>query len=261
MKKAVLFSVFMATVATAADVPSDIFEIGGNLALRFDSNIYKNNSAIDYSLNNSSVYPFIGDFKNDSGVNIGVGHRFSGRRADYGVLIKYAFRSSGEEVGTRLVYNDNSPASSYEVANKGFVREHDVTLCFRLSPSFFPYDWMHIKNLYVDLGVGVSTVVYDFEYASRSVHMLSDKYYYIGPGDVFGDVSSRKIVRSGLIGDIGIGYKFPIHETIDVTVRSDFNLGKIQDIKGVSGDLIHEGPNVNGMVLSVGLIKSFKSIF
>lgn len=261
MKRALLFVTLIVGVSGAEEQSFDLFEIGGNMAFRLDQEIYKDNTGISYSDNAGSVFPIMGDFKNDLGLNLGIGHTFSGRRADYGFLLKYYYRSSSEQEGARLVTTAGGSTLPRETVSSGFLREHDVLMTFRISSLIFPYDFMHLKNLYVDLGAGVSTVVYDYETGSRSVHFLNEDYYYIGPGDIFGPVTERKTSRSGLVFNVGLGYNIPLQETLDLTLRSDMLFGKIQNIEDNSGGMVHEGPNVHSLMLSVGLVKHFRSSF
>jgi hypothetical protein len=258
MKRVLLLSaVLVVVVAQAVEKPHDIFEIGGNLAYRLDQGMYKDNTAVSYSASNGSVFPVMGDYKSDYGLNFGVGHMFSGHRADYGVIFKYYYRSSSEQDGLRL---DSGMSASKEVVNWGYLREHDLLMTFRISSLVFPYDFLHLENLYIDLGAGISTIVYDYKTSSRNVHLVNSDSYYIGPGDVFGDITEKKTTRSGPILNVGVGYNFPLHETLDLTLRSDMVFGKIQNIEDETGQLVHEGPNVHSMMLSVGLIKHFRSL-
>jgi hypothetical protein len=244
--------------SAVAERSLDLFEVGGNFGQRMDRGIFVNNDDVVYTSGRASVFPVIGDFGKDLGLNLGVGHTFSGRRANYSVLIKYFYRTTSEAGGSKVWLENNQ---AVQRRNTGYIREHDLLLTFRIASLVFPYDWMHLDRLNLDLGFGVGTVVYDYLSAERNLSHYTTGVYYAGPNDRFSPFVEHERVRSGLIANVGLGYKIPLMETVDISTRIDFLFGRVQDIEDARGNLVHEGPGLGSTIFSLNLVKRFNSLF
>ena len=223
--------------ATAQAANNDLVEFGLGARLLFDSNTYAaNNPAVNYD---TDVFPIVGDQAFGFGFNAAIGHRYNSRRGPYEVLIKYIYSTSPKDKGTATVTVDG--LGEIDVDMEGSLNQHDLLLTFRLPGELMPLPILNWNQLYYDLGMGVSTLSYTF--------------------DVVGGSSDSDVVRSGLAYNFGVGWRHEFDENTALTLRTDFVLGKIQDIKDASGQLVHAAPGTNGARLEVGLVRYFKALF
>ena len=196
------------------------------------------------------TYPFAGNFQTGFGMNFAVGHRFDSRKGPYEILFKYNLTTSMADDGEFNYVDPYNPSTAQLVLNDGSVRLHELYAVVRFPSTLIPVDFMQIDNLYYDLGMGVGTLVYDYDRATWDVTTLS-----------FVDEESRTITRSGLAFNLGVGYRHALSEDLYLTGRLDANFCQIQDIENTDGDLVHPSPETHNLSLSIGVVKYFSSLF
>ncbi len=259
MSKYWLLFVFAAGTALAGQADNSVLEVGLDFRAMLDGNIYGDNSAVHYD---SDTYPFTGDHTFGFGGYAAIGHRFNTKRSDYEFLLKYYFSTTAADLKSRYDLHLDDVSNPEEIRHDGLLREHDLFFTFRLPSTLLPYEFLQSNNLYVDLGAGVTTLVYDYSAESREVTVTypggSPVYTPVGE---FGDTVNHTITRSGLAFNVGLGYRTEFRRNYQFSLRLDFNIGRIQDIEDANGRILRASPNTNNVLLSVGLIKYFETLF
>lgn len=223
---------------TARAATNDIIELNLGVRYLFDSGFYKaDNEDVDYD---TDVFQLVGDQALGFGAGVSIGHRFDSRKGPYEVLLRYTYNTSPEDKGTVTV---NTDLGTFPLDLKGSLDQHDAMLVARLPSTLMPLPILNDKHLYYDLGMGVSTLSYDYEY------------------DVLGSTYAGTKTRSGTAFLAGVGFRLPLNETWTFRAGADFVFSKIQDVKDGSGNVIHYAPNAHGARLQVGLVHYFESLF
>lgn len=219
----------------AAD--NDLVEVGIGARLLFDGNTFTaDNPAVNYS---SDVFPIVGDQAFGLDLNVALGHRFSTRRGPYEVLLKYYYSMGSEDEGTVAV-----GAVTTDIV--GTLDQHDFLLAFRLPGELMPIPILNYERLYYDLGMGVTTLSYDYEATNAATGVVT--------------ASSRR-TRSGLAFNVGAGWRQPLSDNWALSLRADFILGKIQDVENNNGAVIHAAPDAHGLRLQLGVVRYFEALF
>ncbi|MFA7331224.1 MAG: outer membrane beta-barrel protein [Candidatus Delongbacteria bacterium] len=224
---------------TAQAATNDIIELGVGIRYLFDSGFYKaDNKDVDYD---TDVFPLVGDQAMGFGLNTALGHRFDSRKGPFEVLIKYNYSTSPADDKS---VDFTTSAGSFTANVEGSLDQHDLLLAFRLPATLMPLPVLNSKYLYYDLGMGVSTLSYDYELKSLGVTL-----------------AEGTTTRSGLAFNLGVGARIPLSETWTFKAGADVVLSKIQDIEDNTGAVIHYAPKAHGMRLQVGLVHYFESLF
>lgn len=213
---------------------NDLAEVGVGVRYLFDSGVFGgDNPDVKHD---TDFMPIAGDQAMGLGLNAAIGHRFDSHRGPYEVLLKYYYSTSSEA--------DISTTTADVV---GSLDQHDLVMAFRLPGEMMPLPILNWNRLYYDLGMGVTTLSYDFE---RSTTGIS------------GSVSeASRRTRTGLAYNVGVGFRQPLSENLHFNVRADFILGQIQDVQDASGAVVHPGLNAHGARLQLGLVHYFKALF
>jgi hypothetical protein len=226
------------TAAQAAN--NDILELGLGARLLFDSDTYgADNPNVDYA---TDVFPIIGDQALGIGIHAALGHRFDSRRGPYEVLLKYYYSIGNEEEGT---YDLTGPSGDTTYYIVGRLDQHDVLLAFRLPGTMMPLPILDWEKLYYDLGLGVTTLSYEFAQVNTTTLAT-----YETPR-----------TRSGLAYNFGMGWRHELSEEWTFSLRADFVLGKIQDIESASGRVVRAAPDAHGARLQVSMVRYFRTLF
>jgi hypothetical protein len=221
------------TTAQAAN--KDVAEVGLGVRYLFDSGVFGgDNPDVNHV---GDFMPITGDQAMGLGLNAAIGHRFDSHRGPYEVLLKYYYSTSSE-----------AELSSPAVDITGSLDQHDLIMAFRLPGEMMPLPVLNWNRLYYDLGMGVTTLSYDFE---RHTTGLS--------GVAIHEATRR--TRSGLAYNVGVGFRQELSENLLFNVRADFILGQIQDVQDASGAVVHPGLNAHGARLQLGLVHYFKALF
>ncbi len=222
-------------LATSAMAKSnDIVELGLGLRMLFNSDIYSaDNVDVDYA---NDTYPIAGDQAMGFGLNAALGHRFDGRKGPYEVLVKYSWSTSSEDSGSRNFTRNGI----VETGVTGTLSKTDVLFAFRLPSSLMPIPYLNHPNLYYDMGLGFTTLSYDYELSSGFASTID---------------------RTGPAFNLGVGYRHELSEDWDLTARADFIFSSIQDIENAAGELVHDSPDANSLHLQIGLVRYFESLF
>lgn len=218
---------------------NDVLELGLGARMLFDSDTYTSkNPDVNYE---SDAFPIMGDQAFGIGATVAVGHRFNSRRGPWEFLVKYIYSTSAEDNG---VVTLPSASGDIDVDLAGKLDEHDLFITFRMPSSLVPVPILNYKDFYYDLGLGVTTLSYDYSYE------------YLGT-----EIYQTTRTRSGLAYNLGMGWKHEIAEDWALNLRADFVISKIQDIEDASGAVVHASPNAHGARLQVGLVHYFKALF
>jgi hypothetical protein len=224
----------------AAAANNDLVELGVGARLLFNADVYAaDNPGVDYA---TDVFPIVGDEAFGLGLNVALGHRFDSRRGPYEVLVKYYYSTGSEDSGTRAV--GGSTPATYDIV--GTLDQHDLLMSFRLPGELMPVPVLNYHDFYYDLGMGVTTLSYKFDRSNATTGALLE--------------SSRR-TRSGLAFNVGAGWRHALSENTALTLRADFVLGKIQDVKDASGQVVQLSPNAHGARFQLGLVRYFRSLF
>lgn len=220
---------------TAQAANNDMAEVGLGVRYLFDSGVFAGDNP---DINPETDFmPISGDQAIGLGVNAAIGHRFDSHRGPYEVLLKYYYSTSSE-----------ADLSTPAVDVIGSLDQHDLLLAFRLPGEMMPLPILNWNRLYYDLGMGVTTLSYDFE---RHTTGLS--------GAAIDEVTRR--TRSGLAYNMGVGFRQELSENLLFNVRADFVFGQIQDVQDAAGMVVHPGLNAHGARLQLGLVHYFKALF
>ncbi len=233
------------TIGSAAlAANNDVIEFGLTGRYMLDGDTYgADNSGVDYA---SDTYPLAGDFQMNFGVNLALGHRFDSRKGPFEVLFKYNLTTSMNDVDNYLYVDQYDTVSRLE--NDGSIRLHEFFGVVRFPSSLVPVDFLQSDNLYYDLGLGVATLVYEYDQATWS-------------NVAFVNSQPHTITRSGLAFNVGVGYRLPLTETLSLNARVEASFSQIQDIENSDGDLVHKSPDTNNVGVSIGVTKYFHSLF
>lgn len=216
---------------------NDIIELGLGLRMLFNADVYTaDNADVDLS---TDTFPIAGDHAMGPLLGVALGHQFQSRKGPWACLLKYNYSFGAEEEVVNAA-NPFNRGFGAETSVKGTLSKHDVLLVFRLPSSLSPLPLLDHPNLFYDLGIGASTLSYDYE--------LSSGY-------------ASKSARTGLAGSFGIGYRHELNEEWDLTAKLDFLFSEIQDIENSSGDLVHDSHDANAMHFQIGVARSFESLF
>jgi hypothetical protein len=225
---------------TAQAKNQDLVELGIGVRYLFDSGFYKaDNKDVNYD---SDTFPLVGDQALGFGAKVAIGHEFDSVKGPWDVLLKYNYSTSPEDNRNGVTRVTDSGMITEDLT--GQLDQHDLLLVFRLPGTFMPLPLLNNQHLYYDLGMGVSTLSYDYTYKLAGVET---------------ETSVR--TRSGLAYNVGIGYRLPLNETWTLNAGADLVFSKIQDINDASGTLSHYSPGAHGMRLQVGLVHYFESLF
>lgn len=234
---------------------NDIFEVSLGGRFMFDGDYYSDSPAFDPV---TSTYPLMGANQTGFGLGVAFGHHFQTKRGGFATLVKYNFATSPESDGVFYTdaagdFVDTTTPVAGNISNSvtGTLSEHDLMLVFRMSSDLFPYDWMRNPNLFVDLGIGVTTLSYDYIMESQVVPVVGNPT----------TTTERTITRSGLAYSAGLGYNFNLDEDLKLAIRGDMLFGQIQDIEDSAGRLVRSSPNTNQLQLNLVLTKYFNSLF
>lgn len=219
---------------TAQAAPNDILELNLGVRYLFTSGYFAaDNEDVNYA---TDVFPLVGDQAMGFGLGAALGHRFDSRQGPWEVLVKYNFSTTPEDEGVRTY-----PVGNVNVTTnlKGQLDQHDVLLTARFPGNFMPIPILNHEILYYDLGVGVTTLSYEY-----------------GVTDL-----TAETTRSGMAFNVGMGCRIPLSETWTFRAGADLIFGKIQDIEDGAGNLVHEAPNAHGVRLQAALVHYFESRF
>jgi hypothetical protein len=220
------------TTAQAAN--RDVAELGLGVRYLFDSGVFSgDNPDVKHA---TDFMPITGDQAMGLGVNAAIGHRFDSHRGPYEVLLKYYYSTSSEA--------ELNSATADVIGN---LDQHDLVLAFRLPGEMMPLPVLNWNRLYYDLGMGVTTLSYDFERQTSGVSGTVNE--------------ATRRTRSGLAYNVGVGFRQELSENLLFNVRADFILGQIQDVQDANGAVVHPGLNAHGARLQVGLVHYFKALF
>lgn len=220
---------------TAQAASNDILELNLGVRYLFTSGYFAaDNEDVNYA---TDVFPLVGDQSLGFGLGAALGHRFDSRQGPWEVLVKYNFSTTPEDEGVRTwtVGNIVIPPTNL----KGQLDQHDVLLTARFPGNFMPIPILNHEILYYDLGVGVTTLSYEY-----------------GTTDL-----TAETTRSGMAFNVGMGCRIPLSETWSFRAGADLIFSKIQDIEDGAGNLVHEAPNAHGVRLQAALVHYFESRF
>jgi Outer membrane protein beta-barrel domain len=231
--------------ATAQAANNDLVELGLGARLLFNSDVYAaDNPGVNYG---TDVFPIAGDEAFGIGFQGAIGHRFDSRRGPYEVLVKYIYSTSADDGRTVSVDATTLTSQIYE----GALDQHDLILAFRLPGALMPLPILNWNQLYYDLGLGVTTLSYDYTH----------QQLVMGIPPVLTTREATRRTRTGLAFNLGAGWRHELSENTSVTLRADFIMGKIQDVKNAEGQVVQTAPNVHGARFQVGLVRYFHSLF
>jgi len=227
--------------AAAVNVNNDVAELGLGIRYLFDSDFFAaDNPGVNYA---TDTFPLVGDQAMGFGVYAALGHRFDGRRGPYEVLLKYYYTMASEDEGA-VSFVDNGQVQNQTIV--GRLDQHDLILAFRLPGQLLPVPLLNSPSLRYDLGLGVTTLAYDMERSSTATGTV---------------LESTVRTRSGLAFNAGVAWTHELRDDLRLDIRADFILGAIQDVENADGDLLHYSPSASNLKLTVGLSKSFRSLF
>lgn len=216
---------------TAQAASNDILELNLGVRYLFTSGYFAaDNEDVNYA---TDVFRLVGDQSMGFGLGVALGHRFDSRQGPWEVLVKYNFSTSPEDEGVPTYPVGNT------VSWKGQLDQHDVLLTARFPGNFMPIPVLNHEILYYDLGMGVTTLNYEFGVT---------------------DLTAEK-VRSGLAFNVGMGCRIPLSETWTFRAGADLIFSKVQDIEDGAGNLVHEAPSAHGVRLQAALVHYFESRF
>jgi hypothetical protein len=219
---------------TAQAASNDILEL--NLGVRYllsSGYFAADNEDVNYA---TDVFKLVGDQAMGFGLGAALGHRFDSRQGPWEVLVKYNFSTTPEDEGIRTY-----PMGNVNVTTnlKGQLDQHDVLLTARFPGNFMPIPVLNHEILYYDLGMGVTTLSYEYGVT---------------------DLTAER-TRSGLAFNVGMGCRIPLSETWTFRAGADLIFSKLQDIEDGSGALISEAPSASGLRLQAALVHYFESRF
>jgi hypothetical protein len=219
---------------TAQAASNDILELNLGVRYLFTSGYFAaDNEDVNYA---TDVFPLVGDQAMGFGLGAALGHRFDSRQGPWEVLIKYNFSTTPEDEAVRTY-----PVGNVNVTTnlKGQLDQHDVLLTARFPGNFMPIPILNHEILYYDLGMGVTTLSYEYGVT---------------------DLTAER-VRTGLAFNVGMGCRIPLNETWTFRAGADLIFSKVQDIEDGAGNLVHEAPSAHGVRLQAGLVHYFESWF